>query len=1612
MQANGSRFGWLAAIALAFIGGEAAAQVLLSEVSSANKDAIEDRDGDAADWIELVNASTQTVDLAGWRLTDNPANLSKWVFPSTNMAPGSYLVVFASDKNRAIPGEELHTNFELKKDGEYLALVNPTGGIAHAFSPTLPAMVSDVSYGIMPGGTTNILISATAPYRYVVPVTNNYDGAWLWWGFNDSTWSNATGVIGFDTNNGTFNAVINVNVSNLMYGSNATIYIRTPFVVDKPTQVRSLRLNTRIDDGFVCYINGGEVARTNIASGVPAWNSAATASNLTITLPRTFPISRASKRLVQGTNWFCLHAMNRSRTDADFLAQFWMDGFTDSPVTGAAAYAFFAPPTPGEANNVKRMIRGPLIEWATDTAIGIQTGTVLAVTAKVSQTFFPLISGVSNQLRVFSRVMYGTETTNSLLDDGTGGDLVAGDGIYHGTASTAGLETNQMIRWRFEARDISNNVTRLPPYHDFADSPEYFGAVAVDPALVSNLPVFWWFCPTVANAENEVGARCSVYFESNFYDNASVDLHGQSSSGFPIKSHNFDFNTDDYFRYQVGARRVQDIDILSTWADKSKCRNTLTYGSFAALGHPSHFVFPVRVHRNGAFHTIGDMVEDADDRYLDRNGLSADGALYKMYNGLAYNSTPPSWFPGTPGAGTGAEKKNRRDEANDDLRELVIGLATTQTTANIHRYVYDHVDVVRAVNYFAVMAPMNDHDHHAKNYYLYRDTTGTREWSLLPQDADLTFGHVWNSSNNYFDLAIQTNQTFVRGGNRMYDVLFTMPAVRQMIMRRVRTVADRTLKPGQTFYQDWIGALTNQMTVDFADYYATWSSTKWGPVQTNWETMVEESNRIIDIYVPGRWQYLDTFAEVPPSQPADAAVILRRLDASPAGGNQDQEFIELVNTNSYAIDISEWSLSNAVDFAFIGGTVIPAGSNLFVSANSAAFRTRGSSPKSNEMSFVTGPYDGHLSSWGETVELWNASGVLLGSTNYPSNPSVWQRDLRITEIMHAPSPPPKTSAHPSDYEYEWIELANLGTNVLDLNGVSLTAGVTFRFTNSVALPPGGRVAVVRSLEAFVSRYDTNGIVVAGDFADLLDNDGDTLKLEDPNNETIVEFSYSGSWVDRADEEGWSLIHTNFAAPHDAWGGSANWAANPIWQGTPGRGDPEWTPETIAVNEWLPHSDTGVDWIEIRNTQTGSVDVSGWWLSDELGIPRKYVIPAGTVLTGGGFRVYTETNFNNAAAPGCIVPFAFSELGEEIHLTAVTGGVALTYRHSLGFEAADRDIPFGRHVRSDGGIVYPAMASPTPGQSNGQPHNGPAVISEILYLPPTGGVEFVEIYATTSGIVRLYDPAAPTNLWKLTGGISYVFPSGSALTGGQYAIVAGGDPAAFRASNSIPAHVQIFGPFEGVLDNAGERIRLRKPGSPEPDGTVPYVLVEEIDYDDDPPWPAAGRIDGRSIDRVDPGWFGNDPAHWRAGLPGGAAGAELSDGDSDGDELPDEWEIEGFGDIGLPGHGADRDGDGRPDTDQFIDGSGVSNGTDAVEIRMTNTVPPIVAFTTRPAQGPGYQGRMRMYAVEWTPSPASNTWSAVTGFDRVEGGGQAVSLTNSVADPVRMYRVRTWMENRP
>ncbi len=124
--------------------------LVINEFVASNDIGLTDEDGDEQDWIELYNAGNTPVMLEGWSLTDKKNHQLLFYLPAITLPAKSYLVVFASNKDRApVNGQPIHTDFKLSKGGEYLALCDPSGGVraSTCFSPSFPKQYTDISYG-------------------------------------------------------------------------------------------------------------------------------------------------------------------------------------------------------------------------------------------------------------------------------------------------------------------------------------------------------------------------------------------------------------------------------------------------------------------------------------------------------------------------------------------------------------------------------------------------------------------------------------------------------------------------------------------------------------------------------------------------------------------------------------------------------------------------------------------------------------------------------------------------------------------------------------------------------------------------------------------------------------------------------------------------------------------------------------------------------------------------------------------------------------------------------------------------------------------------------------------------------------------------------------------------------------------------------------------------------------------------------------------------------------------------------------------------------------------------------------------------------------------------
>ncbi|MFC2131563.1 CotH kinase family protein [Bacteroidota bacterium] len=143
-----------------------ASDIVINEIMSSNATILADEDGEYPDWIELYNSGDDVINMQGWILTDDPEEY-KWIFPSVNIAPAQYLIVFCSGENK-YDGINMHTNFKINSEGEELILFDSQSKITDRLSPV--ELQRDISYGRNPDGSETFM-------KFLTPTpgrTNNF----------------------------------------------------------------------------------------------------------------------------------------------------------------------------------------------------------------------------------------------------------------------------------------------------------------------------------------------------------------------------------------------------------------------------------------------------------------------------------------------------------------------------------------------------------------------------------------------------------------------------------------------------------------------------------------------------------------------------------------------------------------------------------------------------------------------------------------------------------------------------------------------------------------------------------------------------------------------------------------------------------------------------------------------------------------------------------------------------------------------------------------------------------------------------------------------------------------------------------------------------------------------------------------------------------------------------------------------------------------------------------------------------------------------------------------------------------------------------------------------
>jgi hypothetical protein len=1276
-----------------------------------------------------------------------------------------------------------------------------------------------------------------------------------------------------------YRTLINTDVQAQMAGVNATAYLRVPFFVSNPS-VESLSLRMQYDDGYVAFLNGQEIARRN-APASPLWNSTATAEhpNALALQFEDVNVSQYRNSLQAGNNVLAIHGLNRTAADTDFLVVPELVEYTVLNTSNM----FFSTPSPGALNS------GGFAAAVSDTKFSVNRGiyntpfSLVITTATAGATIRFTTDGSPPSL------VNGSTYSSPLTINGT---RVIRAAAFRDGFLPSNVDTHTYL---FLSDVIQQSPNGSPP----PGWPSSWGANVVDYGMdpdVVNSPVY---SGQISNSLVSIPTYSIVTALENLFDPGTgiYANPGQDGAAWerPASVELIYPDARDGFQVECGLR-LRGGYSRSTSNPKHAFRllfrseygdAKLNYPAFANQGGAESFdAFDLRTFQNyswsfeGDYRFIGLRDQFSRDTQLAQGQPAKRGDFYHLYiNGQYWGvfntderpeaSYGESYFGGrkedydvikvdtqsgytifaTDGnmdAWTRLWQTATNGFASDSAYFRVQGLNVDGTPNPAYENL---LDVDNLIDYMLVIfftgnidAPISAFlgNQLPNNMYAVRNRAGAYGgFRFFAHDSEHTLHHESSIGNND-ELHRDRTGPFPAGDPTQQGAAAALVQSNpQYFFTRLTANAEFRLRLADHIQKQFFNggvftteacrarflARSNEIYAGVVAESARWGDSKRSTPLTRNVEWLNELNRVHGNY----------FAQRP-------GIVLGQFVAK-----------------------GWFPTVAAPSFSQYGGNV-PGGSQLTITAPAGViYYTRdGSDPRlrGGGISPAALAYSGPLT-FNQSAQV-KARALNAGTWSALTEATFYViqtfTNLLITEIMYHP---PGTANVDGD-EFEYIELKNVAATSLELSGVRFSEGFTFPVGTFVS--PGQFVVLVSNPSAFTNKYP--GVSVGGVYTNRLSNNGETLAVTHVAGTPIFSVAYGTlpPWPQTADGDGFSIVPVNPGANPDP-ANPLNWRASSAIGGSPGADDAVSNIPRILINEALTHTDPPqLDTIELFNPNPTNVIIGNWYLTDDRNVPQKFRIQAGTTILANGFITFTEADWNSN--PGSSNSFRLDSHGEEIYLYSADAGGALTgYSDGFAFGAAQNGVSFGRHVISTGEAQYPAQAANTLGGPNAGPRIGPVVINEIQYHPLPGGDEFIELKSITNVPVKFYDPAFPTNTWRLNG-VGFDFPQGVEMAAHGLLLLVATDPAAFRTRHGVPASVPVFGPYSGALQGDGENLALQCPDQPDFDTNtgaifIPYFDIDVVRYDDEAPWPTNADGSGASLERLVAAAYGNDPINWRA-----------------------------------------------------------------------------------------------------------------------------------------------------
>jgi len=1161
-------------------------------------------------YIELYNKGTNTINLAGWQFTSGVT----FTFPSVTITPNGYLVVSRNTTNLFAKYPNLNSgntvgNYsgKLSHKGELVILSMPQT----LYTNTAILVEEDqVAYGT--GGRWGVWAGSGGSSLELKDPRSNHRLASNWADSDESQKSSWTNIQFTGTLDNGFNFDPSIDYAEI--GILDTGECLVDNVVVKDTNGVNYVSNSTFESGTNGWAFQGDHIRSSLE------NSGYQSSySLHLRASDHYYNGDDSCEVVLNTNTF---AAGQTAT-MGFEAR-WIHGWPEVVLRLSGGWLEDTGPlpvptnlgTPGMPNSQYVTNAGPAIYNVTHSPAVPAANQSVIVTVQVHDP-----NGVTNLTLNYRIDPSTTYTSVPLMDNGTGGDVVAGDGIF--SATIPGQAANSLAAYYISAADNLGASSRFPalltdntPMREclvmFGDG-NPGGAFGVYHLWLTQSNVTRW--ANLGNESNEgidatmVEANRVIYNMQGHYAGSPVHQYYDTPNG-TLCSYKWIFNNDDKFLGATDFNKIHNPG--NTGDDPTYQREQLANTFLRSLHVPWLNRRDVVVYVNG--NRRGPVMEDAQtpgsDYVKEYFPNDSDGYLYKIarwYEFGPFNTgyvTPNNLASEamiTPYTTTGGAKKvaryrwtfeNRRTPDSENNYTNVFSLVDAASSQGTPKYVQNMANMANMENWMRVFAANHAAGNwdsfgcsSGQNLYPYIGTLGTK-WTLLMFDFNIGLGIdgsyppgqdlFENSAGDANIAGIYNNPTFLRMMWRAYGELVTN------------------------------GPFNLSISTPLIN-------AKYAAMTANGMTVEDPNLNLI------------------PWLTQAAPLVAAQVNAANATGFSMNASVVVSNNLAYLTGQAPFN----VNTIWINGAAYP-------------------------LTWIT------VTNWAITVPLQTGTNqfslvgvdrnnqIIAGDSNsvsvvYSATHASPVGQIVINEIMY----------NPAVASAQFVELYNNSTNTsYDLSGWQLQ-GLSYTFPNGAIIAPTNYLVLAANGTAFAGVYGATNPVF-DIFGGTLSANGETLTLNISSNVTVAKVKYENQlpWPTNANGTGASLqlIDTH----QDNWR-VGNWSvllfsATPDALNSVAAALPPFP--SLWINELQADNLNGITnragqhtgWLELYNPSTNVISLRGLYLANNYTNLLQWSFPTNASINAGQFKVVfadAQTNLSTT-----------NELHASFVLPSGTGSLAL------------------------------------------------------------------------------------------------------------------------------------------------------------------------------------------------------------------------------------------------------------------------------------------------------------------------------------------------------------------